>query len=90
MACTLVKDRTVYSTSPGVTAAPLWIASRGDSQTTHATILADSLSLLQKGKRGIRSPDWHVTIYDTHLPRLQWVYCGVKGNDRADRLVANF
>ena len=25
-----------------------WIASRGDSQTTHAVILTDSVSLLQK------------------------------------------
>ena len=31
-----------------VTHALHWIASRGDSQTTHANILTDSMSLLQK------------------------------------------
>ena len=73
-----------------VTHALRWIASRGDSQTTHAIILTDSISLLQKVKRGIGSPDWIVSMVDIHLRKLLWVYCpgpaGVKGNDRADRL----
>ena len=30
-----------------------WIAPRGDSRTTHAIILADSMSLLQKVKNGM-------------------------------------
>ena len=66
-----------------------WIAPRGDSQTTHAIILTDSMSLLQKVKRGIGSPHWNVSMTDSHLRKL-WVHCpgyaGVKGNDRADRL----
>ena len=66
-----------------------WIAPRGDSQTTHAIILTDSMSLLQKVKRGIGSPHWNVSMADIHLREL-WVHCpghaGVKGNDRADRL----
>ena len=39
------------------------------------------------------SSDWNVSMVDTviHLRQLLWVYCpghaGVKGNDRADRLV---
>ena len=37
------------------------------------------------------SPDWNVSLVDVHLPKLMWMYCpghgGVKGNDRADRLV---
>ena len=37
------------------------------------------------------SPDWNVSMVDIHLRKLLWVYCpghvGVKGNDRADRLV---
>ena len=40
-----------------------WIASRGDSQTTHVIILTDSMSLLQKvksGIAGISGPDWNV------------------------------
>ena len=72
----------------GVTHALRWIASRGDSQTTHAIILTDSMSLLQQVKSGMGSPDWNVSMVDIHLQKLLWVYCaghaGVKGNDRAD------
>ena len=73
-----------------VTHALRWIASRGDSQITYAIILTDSMSLLQKVKNGVGSPDWNVSMVDIHLRKLLWVYCpahaGVKGNDRADRL----
>ena len=62
----------------------------GDSQTTHAIILTDSMSLLHKVKSGMGGPDWNVSIGDIHLRKLLWVYCpghaGVKGNDRADKL----
>ena len=34
-----------------------WFASRGDSQTTHAILLTDSMSLVQKRKSGMGSPD---------------------------------
>ena len=48
------------------------------------------LSLLQKVKSGMGSPDRNVSIADIHLQKLLWVYCpghaGVKGNNRADRL----
>ena len=73
-----------------VTHALRWIASRGDCQTTHAIILTDSMTLLQKVKSGMGSPDWTVLMADIHLRKLLWVYCpghaGVKANDRADRL----
>ena len=74
-----------------VTHALRWIASRSDSLTTHATILTDSISLLQKVNSGMGSPDWNVSMADTHLRKLLWVYCpghaGMKGNDPPDRLV---
>ena len=67
-----------------------WIAPRGDSRTTHAILLTDSMNLLQKVKSGMGSPDWNVSMVDIHLQKLLWVYCpehaGVKGNDQADRL----
>ena len=67
-----------------------WITSSRDSRTIHATLLTDSVSLLQKVKRGMGSPDWNVSMVDIHLRKLLWVYCsghaGVKGNDPADRL----
>ena len=56
----------------------------------HAILLTDSMSLLQKVKSGMESPDWNVLMVDIHLRKLLWVYCpghaGVKRNDRADRL----
>ena len=59
------------------------------SRTTHAVILTDSMSLLQKVKNGMGKPDWNVSMVNIHLRKL-WVYCpghaGVKGNDWADRL----
>ena len=56
-----------------VTHALSWIASRGGSRTTHAIILTDSMSLLQKVKSGMESPDWNVPMVDIHLQKLQWV-----------------
>ena len=73
-----------------VTHALCWIASRSDSQTTHAIIFSDSMSLLQKVKSEMGSPEINVSMVDIHLRKLLWVYCpghaGVEGNDRADRL----
>ena len=73
-----------------VTHALRWIASRGDSRTTHAIILTDSKSSLQKVKSGMGSPDWNASMVDIHLQKLLRVYCsghaGMKGNDRPHRL----
>ena len=40
----------------------------GDGQTTNAIILTDSMSLLQKVKSGMGSPDWNVSMVDTDPP----------------------
>ena len=68
-----------------VTHAFCWIAPRGESWTI---ILTDSVSLLQKVEWG--NPDWNVSVVDSHLRKLLWLYCPgharVKGNDQADRL----
>ena len=73
-----------------VTHAPRWTATRGDSRTTHAIILTDSKSSLQKVKSGKGSPDWNASMVDIHLQKLLWVYCsghvGMQRNDRAHRL----
>ena len=47
-----------------VTYALCWIASRGDSQTTHA------VGLIQKVKNGMASPDWNVSIVNIHIRKL--------------------
>ena len=58
-----------------VTHALRWIASRGDNRTTHAIILTDSMSLLQKVNGGMGNPDWNVSMVDIHLRKILWVYC---------------
>ena len=63
-----------------------WIAPRGDSQTTHAIILTDSMSLLQKVKSGMGSPDWNVSVVNIHLRKLLWTCRSEAGNYRPDRL----
>ena len=92
-ATTINEDSAAYTVSTcsltleleAVTNALRWIASRGDIQTTHAIILINSMSLLQKVKSRMGSPDWNVPMVDIHLPKLLWMYClghaGVKGND---------
>ena len=78
-ATTIHEDSAAYKVSTSsltmemeaVTHALRWIASRGDSQTTHAIILTDSMSLLQKVKSGMGRPDWHVSMFDIHLRKSQ-------------------
>ena len=51
-----------------VTHALRWIASRGDSQTTHAIILTDSMSLLQKMKSlNLMGRLAYWSVFDIHL-----------------------
>ena len=99
-ATTIHEDSAAYMVSTSsltmeveaVTHALRWIASRCDSQTTHAIILINSMSLLHKVKSGMESPDCNVSMVDIHLRKLQWVYCpghaGLKGNGRADTLAS--
>ena len=68
-----------------------WIASRSDSWIAHAILLTDSISLLEKVKSGLGSPDWNMSMVDIHLRKLLWVYCPgrtcrSKGNDYTDKL----
>ena len=91
---TIHKDGAAYTVSTSslmmeveaVNHALCWIASRGDNRTTHAIILKDSMSLLQKVKSGMGNPDWNVSMVDIHIRKLLWVYCpghtGVKGRLR--------
>ena len=53
-----------------VTHALRWLASRDDSQTTHAIILTDSTSVLQKVKSRMGGPDWHVSMFEIHLRNI--------------------
>ena len=44
----------------------LWVYCPGD---------ADSISLLQKVRSGMGSPDWNVSMVDIHLRKLPCMYC---------------
>ena len=59
-----------------------WIASRGDSRTTHPH---------RCNELARKSEKWNESMFDISLRKLMWMYCpghaGVKGNDRANRLV---
>ena len=57
-----------------VTRALCWIAAGGDRLhvPSSSLILADLLSLLQKVKSGIGSPDWNVSMVDIHLRNPLW------------------
>ena len=64
-ATTIREDSAAYAVSTSsltmevetITRAFLWIVPGGDSQTTHAIILTDSVSWLQNVKSGMQSPD---------------------------------
>ena len=70
-----------------ITEALKWLSS---SKEQSATFLTDSMSTLDKIKRGRMYADWLVSIESSDLSRLQWIFCpghaGVKGNERADEL----
>ena len=58
-----------------------WIAWRdGIHQAAHGIFIVESMTWLQKCKRGMRGPHWQGSMF------LSLFQMGVKGNDRADRL----
>ena len=61
-----------------------WIVTRGDSPTTHAVILTDSVRLLKKTCNG--NPDWHVSMFDICL-EASWAHtalCMPESREMAD------
>ena len=75
-----------------VTHAIQWLASQRDPQITYATILTDSMNLLQKMESGMGCPDWHTAMHSLRLFRLLWIYCPgyarVSDSERVDRLAS--
>ena len=72
----------------------LWrLSTRNDSRRTHAVILTDSMSLLQKVQKGTIHSEWAHALRKISLGKITWMYCpghaGVKGNERADRLAGS-
>ena len=87
-----VTTSSVTMEAEAVTHAIQWLASKRDTQITHAVILTDSMNLLQKVESGMGCPDWHTAMHSLRLQRLLWICCpghaGVSGNERADRLAS--
>ena len=67
-----------------------WIASRGDSQTTHAYYPHRFSELAAKSEKWNGKSRLACVNGRPDIRKLLWVYCpahaGIKGNDRADRL----
>ena len=70
-----------------ITEALEWLSRSGEQS---ATFLTDSKSTLDKIEGGRLYADWLVSIENSDLRRLQWIFCpghaGVKGNEHADEL----
>ena len=70
-----------------ITEALEWLSRSGEQS---ATFLTDSKSTLDKIEGGRLYADWLVSIENSDLRRLQWIFCpghaGVRGNERADEL----
>ena len=60
---------------------------------THAVIATDSMSTLQKIQGGQLYTDWTMSIANSHLKMITWLFrpghAGVRGNERADRLAGS-
>ena len=85
-----VKTSSLIMEVEAITHAIQWLACQRDAEITHAVILTDSISLLQKVESGMGCPDWHTAMHTLRLQRHLWIYCpghaGASGNEQADRL----
>ena len=65
------------------------------SESSHrkAVIVTDSMSMLQKIKKGLFYTDWWSLISRSQLQFITWLFCpghsGVQGNERADKLAGD-
>ena len=73
-----------------ITEALSWLQTQ---QFTHAVIVTDSMSTLQKIKGGQLYTSWITSIENSCLKKITWLFCpghaGVKGNERADKLAGS-
>lgn len=81
---------TTSSMSMEVTAITESLKYLKGTQHTKAIVVTDSMSTLEKVKRGYLHVDWISLIKDSQLQFITWVFspghAGVRGNERADQL----
>ena len=73
-----------------ITKALEWVQT---TQHTHALVVTDSMSTLEKIRGGSLHSDWRDPIRNSKLKKLTWLFCpghaGVLGNERADQLAGS-
>ena len=86
-------DMTASSMAMEVKAATEALRFLSETQHRKAVIVTDSMSMLQKIKRGLFYTDWWSLIRRSQLQIITWLFCpghsGVQGNERADKLAGD-
>ena len=66
-----------------VTHTLYWLEKRKDDRKTQAVIFTDSMSLLQKVKKGTIHSVWIHSMQQIGLGGIKWIYCPGHGKSRA-------
>ena len=86
-------DMTASSMAMEVKAATEALRFLSETQYRKAVIVTDSMSMLQKIKKGLFYTDWWSLISRSQLQIITWLFCpghsGVQGNERADKLAGD-
>ena len=86
-------DSTATSMAMEVKAVTEALSFLAESPYRKAIIVTDSMSTLQKIKKGLLYADWVTLISRSHLQSITWLFCpghsGVLGNERADKLAGD-
>ena len=83
-------ETTASSMAMEVKAATEALRFLSENRHRKAVIVSDSMSMLQKVKKGLLYADWVDLISQSQLQSVTWLFCpghsGVQGNERADKL----
>ena len=88
-----VVETTASSMAMEVKAATEALRFLSENRHRKAVIVSDSMSMLQKVKKGLLYADWFDLISQSQLQSVTWLFCpghsGVHGNERADKLAGD-
>ena len=86
-------ETTASSMAMEVRAATEALRFLSENRHRKAVIVYDSMSMLQKVKKGLLYADWFDLISQSQLQSVTWLFCpghsGVHGNERADKLAGD-
>ena len=88
LGATEMTTSSMYMEVVAITEAFRWL--KDTDYNKSATIVADSMSTLEKVRRTMLYDEWKHLIRRSNLSRVVWIFCpghaGVAGNERADVL----